>query len=87
MEKNIYRLGTGDPAGGDEILLVKSITGDWLCILPWGMDYGCGIQKVVLVSENDVKVLVEKYSGDNMFLDTNEAMSLIGKKGDKGIEL
>jgi hypothetical protein len=72
MNRNVIRLGNGDPSGGEEILLVNSVDG-WLLIIPWGYDYGCGITKVIKITEDEVRGLIEKYP-KNHYIDTNKIL-------------
>ena len=70
----LIKLGDGDPAGGDEVLLVKADEG-WLAILPWGYDYGSGFETVILLTE-DEKNSVLHYSEPNSWITTEEFIRL-----------
>lgn len=71
--RTVIRIGNGDPAGADEVLLVNSIDG-WLLVIPWGYDYGCGITKVIKLTEEEAKKLVRDYPG-NSYVDTNKLLN------------
>lgn len=72
MDTNIIKIGEGDPSGADEILLVNSVEG-WVLVIPWGYDYGCGIHKVIKVTEGEVHQLIRDYSKNN-YVSTTEIL-------------
>ena len=57
---SVHIIGDGSAEGAEEALLVKA-SDTILLIFPWGMDYGCGIRAIYVLSHEEYDNLVKEF--------------------------